>query len=77
MDRLMTGIRLTEGLDACAMLEQAETLGAAERLRAAAVDAEKSGWLSNADGARWVLTDEGFLFADRVAGDFIGALLSG
>lgn len=75
MDQLMTGIRLTEGLDARVMLEQAKTLGAAERLRAAAVVAEKSGWLSNTDGERWVLTDEGFLFADRVAGDFIGALL--
>ncbi|MCA9304175.1 MAG: radical SAM family heme chaperone HemW [Phycisphaerales bacterium] len=75
MDRLMTGIRLREGLDASEMLAQAESLGAADRLHSSATYAENAGWLQAADGPRWVLTDEGFLFADRVAGEFIGALI--
>jgi oxygen-independent coproporphyrinogen-3 oxidase len=75
MDKLMTGIRLSEGIDSAEMLAQAETLGAADQLRAAAGAAEQSGWILSASDTRWVLSDEGFLFADRVAGDFIGALI--
>lgn len=75
MDKLMTGIRLSEGIDSAEMLAQAKELGASEQLQAAAWDAEQSGWLSAASDPQWVLTDDGFLFADRVAGDFIGALI--
>lgn len=75
MDRLMTGIRLSEGLDASEMRLLGEQLGASEQLNSAAVHAEHAGWLESAAGPRWVLTDSGFLFADRVAGEFIGALI--
>lgn len=73
MDRLMTGIRLREGVDAGRATEDAERLGA-RRAVLAAIDASAGrGWLI-AEKGRWSLTDAGFLFADRVAAELIGAL---
>lgn len=76
MDRLMTGIRLSEGIDAVAAIEQATTLGAADTLSRAAIMCIDQGWLSSSSEERWVLSDDGFLFADRVAREFIGALMT-
>ncbi len=73
MDRLMTGVRLREGLDAPRALADAGVLDAAEELAAAAEFCRKEGWL-HVSGDRWSLGDAGFLFADRVAAELIGAV---
>jgi oxygen-independent coproporphyrinogen III oxidase len=79
MDLLMTSIRLSDGVDAISALETAETLNAAEKLNIVAQDCHKAGWIIDAQiqakNTRWQLNDEGFLFADRVAREFIGALI--
>lgn len=76
MDLLMTGIRLSEGINAQDSLQSAQTLGADDALRRAAIMCADQGWIQDASADRWVLTDEGFLFADRVAREFIGALIT-
>jgi oxygen-independent coproporphyrinogen-3 oxidase len=75
-ERLMTGLRLREGVDAAAMLADAAAAGApgsAERLRACAARARARGWLDGSLG-RWRLTDAGFLLADAIAGEFMRAV---
>ncbi len=74
MDRLMTGIRLREGVDAVRAIRDATQIGKQQELRAAADAAKKAAWLTES-ADRWSLTDAGFLFADRVAADLIGALI--
>lgn len=76
MDLLMTGIRLSEGINAQDSLQSAQALGADDSLRRAAIMCADQGWLQDAYADRWILTDEGFLFADRVAREFIGALIA-
>lgn len=75
MDRLMTGIRLSEGLDAQQMLEDAKPLDADGPLLEAIEACRKYGWLDDSDPDRWVLSDEGFLYADGVARELIGAMM--
>ncbi|MFT5423034.1 MAG: oxygen-independent coproporphyrinogen-3 oxidase [Phycisphaerales bacterium] len=76
VERIMTGIRLTEGLDADAITRAAQALDATApaRLEAELRSHRQAGWL-NDDAERWVLTDSGFLFADRVAADLMGAVV--
>jgi oxygen-independent coproporphyrinogen-3 oxidase len=70
-ERIMTGLRISEGLD------RAETIAAAgdhgPRLRALAERAVGRGLLVEEE-ERWRLTDAGFLVADTVAAEFMGAL---
>lgn len=73
MDRIMTGVRLREGVDSSLALANAHALNAAEDLAAAAQFCRKEGWLVIREG-RWSLSDAGFLFADRVAAELIGAV---
>ncbi len=75
MDLLMTTVRLSEGVDAVNAIDAAERLGNAQALRAAAIMCADQGWIQDAHAERWTLSDEGFLFADRVAREFIGALI--
>lgn len=75
MDLLMTAIRLSEGVDAAHALKAAGALGHEQDLQLAAISCADMGWLRSAHADRWTLTDEGFLFADRVAREFIGALI--
>jgi oxygen-independent coproporphyrinogen III oxidase len=75
MDLLMTTIRLAQGVDAKLVLERAAKLGTDEKLMAAAIMCQDQGWLGEVSGERWQLSDDGFLFADRVAREFIGALM--
>ncbi|MFG0307013.1 MAG: radical SAM family heme chaperone HemW [Phycisphaerales bacterium JB040] len=74
-ERIMTGIRLHEGLDAPGLLQDASAIGpgASDRLRRQAERHRSNGWLEET-GPRWRLTDAGYLFADRVAGDLMHAL---
>ena len=75
MDLLMTSIRLAQGVDAEHALAQADKLGASDQLKLAAVMCQDQGWLIDVQAPHWQLTDDGFLFADRVAREFIGALI--
>lgn len=75
MDLLMTTIRLSEGVDAIQAMRRAEQFNASDQLMRAAIMCADQGWVRNANSERWALTDAGFLFADRVAREFIGALI--
>ncbi len=75
MDLLMTSIRLAEGADAAAAVSEAHALDRGDDLLQAATAAADRGWIADAGAKRWTLTEEGFLFADRVAREFIGALM--
>ncbi len=74
-ERIMSGIRLAEGVDRIAILDAADRAepGAAARLQAAEREPRERGWLLERDD-RWVLSDAGFLFADGVARRFLGVL---
>lgn len=73
-DRLMTGVRLREGIDPSPMLQDAAAFGSDTELLKAAEDCERQGWLRMTE-TRWSLSDAGFLFADRVAAELIGAVV--
>lgn len=74
-ERVMTGLRLREGLDARALLSAAACIGlnAALRLQEAVDEAADQGLLWTTDG-RWTLTERGFLLADRVAADLMATV---
>lgn len=69
-ERLMMGLRLAEGVSIDGIMRESEPLGAAEPLRRAAAREIERGRLLDA-GGRWRLTDEGFLFADGIASEFM------
>lgn len=75
MDLLMTSIRLSEGVDAVSARMTASTIEKQDQLCQAVQSCHDSGWIEHPYAERWVLTDHGFLFADRVGGELIGALL--
>lgn len=70
-ERIMMGLRITEGLDAAQLLADAEAAapGAADLLRRAAHKFSERGLLRAGD--RWQLTDEGFLVCDHVAAELM------
>lgn len=73
-ERIMMGLRISEGLDAAALLADAETAspGAAERLSREAERFALRGLLQTG-GARWRLTSAGFLVCDHVAAALMDA----
>jgi len=75
VERIMTALRLAEGLDAAEILRDAALVepAAAVRLRRAALKGVGEG-LIGADLSRWRLTDAGFLLADGVALELMTAL---
>ncbi len=75
-ERMMTGLRLAEGLDATAILDEMRQIGQMGQIghmQRRIAHHEGAGRLT-ASAARWRLTDAGFLFADRVAADLMGAV---
>ncbi len=66
MERIMTGIRLGEGLDLAGILERAAAVGSAERLQAEIDAARRFGWLTP-DPTRLILSDRGLPLADHIA----------
>ncbi len=74
-ERIMTGIRLREGLEIDGVCAAAERLapGARRRLETSAAWHQQVGLIVVCEG-RWVLTDAGFLMGDRVASDLMDAL---
>jgi oxygen-independent coproporphyrinogen-3 oxidase len=76
-ERIMTGLRLAEGLDSAALLADAATIdpAAPARLRGlAAANADRGLLLIDPASGRWRLTDSGFLLADGIAADFMAAI---
>ncbi|CAG0974720.1 Heme chaperone HemW [Phycisphaerales bacterium] len=73
-ERLMTGLRLREGLDSTTVLAAAGAFRprAPARLSRVADRLRRQGWLQDSD--RWTLTDSGILIADRIVVDFMAAL---
>ncbi|MCH7792103.1 MAG: radical SAM family heme chaperone HemW [Planctomycetes bacterium] len=74
-ERVMTGLRLTEGIEASPILEEVRTLGDA----AAALSMERLAGVYVARGLmragdRWALTDGGFLLADGIAAEFMALI---
>ncbi len=77
-ERIMTGLRLREGLDLPDVLARAEACslpGAppSAALRRAAQRLGAQGWLVE-ENDRWRLTDAGMLFADRAAADLMACV---
>lgn len=72
-ERIMTGLRLAEGLDSAAMLECAEAFGARASLGRVAAKYHRGGNLLLEDG-RWRLTDAGYWIADGIAAEMMAAL---
>jgi len=75
MDILMTSVRLSEGVDAAHAIEQAGKFNAKDELLGAIKLCQENGWLDTDTESRWTLTDDGFLYADWVARELIGALI--
>lgn len=74
-EKIMTGLRLREGLDARSLIAQAQDAlpGAGDRLRHEFAIHASAGRVTTQNG-RWVLTPSGLLFADGIAGDLMGVL---
>jgi oxygen-independent coproporphyrinogen-3 oxidase len=74
-EKIMTGLRLAEGLCADSILAQAAALepGAEVRLRTEVARHQSQGLMSESAG-RWVLTDAGFMLADGITVDLLAAL---
>ncbi len=72
-ERIMMGLRISEGLDEAALGRDAEALGAGAPLREAIARQQSAGRL-RASGGRLALTDAGYLFADAVARDLMRPL---
>ncbi|MBL8990343.1 MAG: radical SAM family heme chaperone HemW [Phycisphaerae bacterium] len=74
-ERIMTGVRLSEGLDTAEITADAEAAvsGAGQRLALIAAELEADGWLTTA-GGRWKVTPRGWLGADFVARRLMGCV---
>ncbi|MEM0982633.1 MAG: radical SAM family heme chaperone HemW [Planctomycetota bacterium] len=77
-EKLMTGVRISEGLDARAVLRAAGEIDAAvpDRLRAMIAERVGAGHVEPGAlrGERWSLTDEGMMFADGIAAELMGCV---
>ncbi len=71
-ERIMTGLRISEGVDSTEILSAAGE--AAPRLQAVAAKAVSDKGLIANHPSRWILTDAGFLVADSIAADLMAAL---
>lgn len=75
VELLMTGLRITEGVDAARVLEDGACISAQTpgRLSTGASVCESRAWL-DVTPTRWKPTDAGMLFADAIAIEFMSAL---
>ncbi len=73
VERIMMGIRVSEGLNTEKLLSHARALRADTQLADAAAMQIKLGFLGSVDD-HWRLTERGFLFADAVAAEMMSAV---
>lgn len=71
-EKLMTGLRLREGLDVDSLLENLNAANA-RRVRETATEFENLGQLERTEG-RWKLTPSGVLLADGIAGSLLSVI---
>ena len=74
IERVMTGLRLREGLDERALMDAAAALGDTSALRACVAAHRAGGMLRDDVEGRLVITEKGALFADGVAADVMDAI---
>ncbi|MBL8745062.1 MAG: radical SAM family heme chaperone HemW [Phycisphaerae bacterium] len=72
-ERIMLGLRLSEGLESAPLLSRAAMHGADTRLLRVAQKYADTGAMTMS-GERWALTDEGFLIADSIAAELMSAV---
>jgi len=72
-ERIMLGLRLSEGLDSAALLREAGSLGIGEALEREIRRQDQMGFLA-CSSPQIVLSDRGFLFADGVAAELMGVI---
>jgi len=72
-ERLMMGLRLSEGIDSASVLADAELFGKAEVISATALECERAGHLHTENG-RWTLSEASLLIADTIIGGLMRAL---
>jgi len=73
VERVMMGLRVSEGLDRAALLEEAGRVGCGTALEGALREQVESGMVEEA-GGRVRLTEAGYLFADGVVGELVGGV---
>lgn len=74
-ERIMMGLRLSEGLRADSLLSEARQIGVeVQSALAASVEQQVRRGLIERGGSRWRLTDRGFLHADAVAAELMNAV---
>lgn len=72
-ERIMMGLRLSEGIDGGEVLADAAACGCdARAIERAVARAGGRGWMTTSAG-RWTLTDAGFPLADMIAGEIMAA----
>jgi len=76
IERLMTGLRLSEGIDAADARRHAAEVGAEGALDRAVATAAARGHLTESSG-RWRLTEPAWLLADGIASDLMRAVAQG
>lgn len=73
-ERIMMGIRLSEGVDAASLIRQAAAISTAWGASlVAAIESAVASGLADRVGGRVRLTDRGVLLADRIASEWMGA----
>ncbi|MEN0020879.1 MAG: radical SAM family heme chaperone HemW, partial [Planctomycetota bacterium] len=80
IERVMTGLRLSEGVRRDAIIADAEAAspGATSRVERAErphIDAGRLDVVEAEEGSRWRLTEAGYLFADGIASDLMAAFI--
>jgi len=74
-ERIMMGLRLSEGLDADSLLNDARELGPeVEEALAASAEKQTQRGLLERIGSRWRLTNRGFLHADAIAAEMMATI---
>ncbi len=77
-ERLMTGLRISEGLDAGSVLDAASQISPALREKLASLAGRlEAGGLLRTEPGRWASTDAGMMIADATASRFMAAINAG
>lgn len=72
-ERLMMALRLAEGIESAAVLADAELIGKADAIGAAARECEQAGHL-HVEHGRWIISEPSLLIADTIIGRLMRAI---